>query len=622
MKKINNSLRARITALILLLTVTPLLCTGTFIAHRIYQDQLQQATSLQNEVSKWAENELHCLLSEIEEKIIFAGKAINLLEMDSRHRNVALSKLRSSFKENHHADAVEDIMLFDEHINLLALASRTSIAPAFNQKNLQEIRDIFGSPLKNETLYSPIHFCEQSMEPIIMMAVPLIDYKTGKVKGLIVTCIRLNQVWGDAVSIPVGRSGSTFVTDQTGRVIAHSNPSMIINKDRYDISNQAEVQQDQAGNKFIRVIQKAKIGQQDFFIIVERPFKEAFDLTYNVLTSLLVFLGVFLTIGVSLGIMAARKIVQPLELLAETAERIKAGELGCRATATGNDEIGLLATTFNSMTAQLVTDIERRKKAEEALREHQAELENKIELRTVELQQANSNLNQEIKDRNAVEEHLKVSLAEKEILLKEIHHRVKNNMQIISSLLFLQSQHSASPETHGVIRQSIDRIKAMALIHEKLYSFNKLGEIDIEDYIKTITMHLQGTYGKPDKQISCLVHAEKIFLPVDIAIPCGLILNELLTNCFKYAFETKDSGEIRVTLQRTADHRLTLKVRDNGTGMPARNVGTKSTLGMSLIGSLTSQIGGTCEFTTNQGTECLITFTEKPASAARLSPKP
>ena len=609
MKEIKTSLRSRITALILILTVIPLLCTGIFIAHRIYRDQLQQATRLQSEVAKWVDNELHCLLREIEEKIIFASKTNNLLEMNDRQRNITLSKLRSSFTASNHADVIEDIMLFDDKLKLLALASRTSIAQAFSEEELHEIRLLFGTPLRQKTMYSPIRFCQQAMAPIMMLSIPIIEYNSGTVKGLIVACVRMNSVWEAAVRIPVGRTGTAFVAAADGQIIAHSNPSLVISDHPYNFANHDLVQLNRQGDKVIRVNTKVEIGQQDFFIVVERPFKEAFDLTYSVLISLILSLVFFLTIGVVLGLLAARKIVKPIEQLAETAERIKAGALECRAEVAGTDEIGFLAETFNSMTTQLISDIKRRKKAEETLKEHQAELENKVDMRTAELQNANLSLYKEIKDRIAAEEKLTASLTEKEVLLKEIHHRVKNNMQIISSLLFLQSQNTDSPETLGVIRQSIDRIKTMTLIHEKLYNSSDFAKIDVDDYIRTITSHMQGTYNNPDKKINCQVDIEKVFLPLDITIPCGLILNELLTNCYKYAFESKDSGEIRVSLQRAEDNKLILMVSDNGVGLPEKNGDAEpTTLGMSLIESLTGQIDGTCEFSSNQGAQCKIIF--------------
>ena len=219
-------------------------------------------------------------------------------------------------------------------------------------------------------------------------------------------------------------------------------------------------------------------------------------------------------------------------------------------------------------------------------------------------------ISSDITDRRKEEEiRLRESLAEKESLLKEIHHRVKNNMQIVSSLLSLQSMRSTIPEVHAAIKDSQNRVKTMGLIHEKLYKTDNLAKIEFSDYIKTLTEYLTSTYDSVTRHVQIIIKAENIFLSADTAIPCGLIITELVTNCFKYAFNEQPSGQIEITMKHGADKRIILSICDNGCGLPADFTPDKAdTLGMSLVRNLTRQLDATLTFENDNGAVCRIEF--------------
>ncbi|EKF85995.1 PAS domain S-box protein [Methanobacterium formicicum] len=223
----------------------------------------------------------------------------------------------------------------------------------------------------------------------------------------------------------------------------------------------------------------------------------------------------------------------------------------------------------------------------------------------------------DITERKKAIDNLKSSVNEKEILIKEIHHRVKNNMQIISSLLSLQSQHLTEDEevAQDVLKESQNRVKSMAMIHEKLYQSKDFTHIKFEDYIKRLISNLFYSYDTKMEQIKLRVDVEDIDLNMETAIPCGLIISELFSNSLKYAFPEGKSGEIRVSLKKYQDNEqewnYILTVQDNGIGLPAdfdfRNT---RTLGLELVNSLTKQIDGTLELDRNHGTTFKITFKE------------
>ncbi|MBM3133186.1 MAG: PAS domain S-box protein, partial [Chloroflexi bacterium] len=181
-------------------------------------------------------------------------------------------------------------------------------------------------------------------------------------------------------------------------------------------------------------------------------------------------------------------------------------------------------------------DITERKQAEEALQRAHDELEVRVRERTAQLANANEVLQGEVMERQKAEEQIRASLKEKEVLLKEIHHRVKNNLQVISSLLNLQAANLTDESTLVMFKESQNRVKSMALIHERLYQSKDLAKVDFTEYLQNLATHLFRTYGAKSSSIDLKVDVKDVSLSIDSAVPCGLIVNELLTNALKYAF--------------------------------------------------------------------------------------
>ena len=216
----------------------------------------------------------------------------------------------------------------------------------------------------------------------------------------------------------------------------------------------------------------------------------------------------------------------------------------------------------------------------------------------------------DISTRKKAEQKIKDSLREKEVLLKEIHHRVKNNMQIISSLINLQSLRIDDKKTSKLLQSSQNRIKSMAIIHEKLYQSKDFTNVDLSDYVKSLTNHLLTTYGVDKKKIKFHTDIKDIFLDINRAIPCGLIINELLTNSIKHAFPDGNRGEIKVAIRNQKNRKKELIVSDNGKGIP-ENFDIKSTksLGLTLVKILAEQqLRGSFHLKKNPETRFQIVF--------------
>ncbi|MGZ4892343.1 MAG: sensor histidine kinase, partial [Halobacteriota archaeon] len=206
------------------------------------------------------------------------------------------------------------------------------------------------------------------------------------------------------------------------------------------------------------------------------------------------------------------------------------------------------------------------------------------------------------------DEIIRAALKERETLLKEIHHRVKNNMQVVSSLLSLQASKATEPETIEMLNESQRRIRSMALIHEKLYRSGSLAEINFADYVGSLIDELLQMYNVAEGVITLTADSENVQLGVDAAIPCALIINELVSNSLKHAFPDGRTGEVTVAIHRI-NGTYELTITDNGVGPPPDfDFRTTDSLGLQLVTGLVNQIDGTITLDRTKGTTFIITF--------------
>jgi Signal transduction histidine kinase len=203
---------------------------------------------------------------------------------------------------------------------------------------------------------------------------------------------------------------------------------------------------------------------------------------------------------------------------------------------------------------------------------------------------------------------LKASLHEKDILLKEVHHRVKNNLQVISSLIDLQAERLTDPAMRTLFRDTRDRVRSMALVHEKLYQSADLAHTELGAYIRNVMKELFLAHGEVSSKVTLQLKLEPVFLPVDMAIPCGLILNELATNSLKHAFVGREHGTIEIQLT-SVNESVRLRFRDDGWGLPSGlNLDAADSLGLRLIRMLSKQLRGEVKTHSGEGTTFELHF--------------
>lgn len=245
---------------------------------------------------------------------------------------------------------------------------------------------------------------------------------------------------------------------------------------------------------------------------------------------------------------------------------------------------------------------------EELQRSH-GNLEIRVEERTAELEKLNHALNMEIAERLKSETRLKTIIKEKDILIKEVHHRVKNNMQVISSLLDMSKSRAKHPETEDLLSEAQAKIFTMSLIHSQLYQSDRFDEINMGRFIQSLVDHLSQMH-RGDRNINLRIEVADIHLSVTQAIPCALAVNEIISNAYKHAFDGREDGEITISLQNKQDQKLHLNIKDNGIGIPDHvNMDNTETLGIKLVRNLVLlQLKGDLQVNRIGGTEIDIEF--------------
>jgi PAS domain S-box-containing protein len=218
----------------------------------------------------------------------------------------------------------------------------------------------------------------------------------------------------------------------------------------------------------------------------------------------------------------------------------------------------------------------------------------------------------DVTERREAETRTRAALQEKEMLLREIHHRVKNNLQIIASLLYLQAEQVQEPHALKLLQESRDRIKSMALVHEKLFGARDLSRVDLAGYLQSLAGYLTHVHDAGRRGVKVAVDVDEVTLGIDLAAPCGLIVHELLSNALKYAFPEGRPGSISVAAARGADGTIALEVADDGVGLPAGlEAGGGATLGLRLVRQLVGQLRGTLAVSRSGGTRFHISFSEE-----------
>ncbi len=446
---------------------------------------------------------------------------------------------------------------------------------ASNVRNPQ----VFNSPaLLHKTIEEGKGFAElmkNGKEIHLLIALPVIWVMTNKPEGVLIAEVRLEDLFAETMPATVDRS-----------VALLSHDMVLLQKNKRDEASFFELK------KPLHLSPPLDALAFQFEIEDYRKIQVGWLVG---IYGAVVLLFIALTLWVSKKI--SHVLTNRLLILSDAAKRIaESGSLEVATEVKGTDEVTALAAAFNAMVGKV--------------REARDTLELRVEERTEELYRANEELNTEISERKQAEDLILRSLKEKEVMLKEIHHRVKNNMQVIHSLLSLQAKTSTDKTVRALFEESQNRIQSMSLIHEKLYRSKDMARIDFKDYLQSLVQGIAGTFKRHDVRLS--VDMESFEIDVNTGIPCGLIINELVSNSLKHAFPEGRTGTITLGIRKDSLGNNVLTVADNGIGFPESiDFRNTTSLGLQLVNVLTGQIHGTVELVRNGGTTFRITFPGK-----------
>lgn len=335
-------------------------------------------------------------------------------------------------------------------------------------------------------------------------------------------------------------------------------------------------------------------------LLAEMDLAEAFAPLRGLSITALVVGSLCGAVAIGMGVVFSLSASRSINRLKSATEIMASGDLIYRVDINRKDEIGALASGFNVMAGKLNL------------------LYVSMKSRTVELIKAIKKLKAEIAKRNRAEEQIKISLREKEILLGEVHHRVKNNLQIISSLLDMGSMQTQNQETIDLFTDCRNRVDSIALVHAQLYKSERFDNIDMEEHIKQLSKYLLQIYASK-KTIKFVIKHADIHLSITRAIPCALVLNELISNAIKHAYKEGQKGTIGISMLESSDGAMTISVKDDGMGIPEEiDIDRTNSLGLSLVRNLVyKQLGGIINIKRNRGTELIIEFRPQSGRASR-----
>lgn len=364
-----GSIRKRLTLAFIGLAIGPLLLVGIILARQSFTTQEQQALNLQREVTLRVSTEVRAFLDGLESELSLVNQVQELQKLDREGQRNVLAGLLA------HQDAFESLVLLDSQGQEQVRLARSSVAPP-ELGNRAKTDEFIVPQTSGQAYYSPVHFDETTGEPFITIAVPLPDLRTGLVDGVLVSEVRFQRIWDLIMNLKTSPGQSVYIVDAQNKVVAHRNPSLVLRGTTFHVPDQDGVYPGLTGSSVVLAVDKIHLGGQELNIVAEQTVAEALALAINTIlitTSLMV--GA-LVISVVLGLVIVRQVVQPIQAMATTAEAISAGDLTRQVQVTSRDEVGVLATAFNSMTAQLRQSFENLeqevvevKQAEESLRQ-------------------------------------------------------------------------------------------------------------------------------------------------------------------------------------------------------------------------------------------------------------
>ncbi len=369
-----SSIGKRLTFAFTGLAIGPLLLVGVILTWQSFVTQQQQALNLQVEVAQRVATQVTSFFEQQENMLRFVSRTQELQRLDQAQQRSLLSGLLS------YQYIFEELVLLDSQGREQIYLTRLDLTPT-NLSDRAEADEFVLPQTTGQVYYSPVRFDEITAEPLMTIAMPLFDVRTDQVSGVLSAEMRLKKIWDLIASIRVGPGQSVYIVDAHGDVVAHRDPSVVLRGSRFNIPNGNGIHSGLAGSRVVLAVDPIRLGQQEFYVVAEQPISEALALAIKTVLITVALMMTVLGLSGALGVLMVRQIVQPIQVMAAAAEVISTGDLSQQVEVTRQDELGILADAFNSMTGKLrrlITGLEQqiaeRKQAEEALRQSRAML--------------------------------------------------------------------------------------------------------------------------------------------------------------------------------------------------------------------------------------------------------
>ncbi len=495
-----------------------------------------------------------------------------------------------------------------------------------------------------------IHFSKYTDEYVLSIAAPI--YTNGGISGVLI------------INFAAEKQLFPIIVDKTG--LAYSTDIYLLNRDNYLISTtrygdkllETKIEPEQISlcydDHLKNIIPEMELKKQipyinyhgkkvlgthyyissmQWFLIIEVNAKDTMIPIMEYRNLFAILFSIILVLSFGILYILSIFLTKPIKKLEASVQEIINGDIDYKVATKSKDEIGQLSRVFDEMTTRLIDSQRELKshagKLEEQVKERTAELENKIEESMQQrqailniaddLEKINIDMYKEIETRVKAEEQIKRDLKEKSILLQELYHRTKNNMQVISSMLRMQSRSlkNQSPSgnvnidfLHDSFNDVINKIRSMSLVHQKLYQAKDLSNINLKEYIQDLIKLLMISYKIKSEKISLKLELEDVFVLIDSAMPLSLILNELVSNVFKHSFPDNTKGELSIRLFKDKNDTINIQLSDNGVGIPDDiDLENINTMGLQTVFDLIKyQLEGEVTYETKNGLKWYICF--------------
>ena len=648
MKK--RSIRTRWTISLIFLALLPLSVLGIIVSWKSYTVQTELSVKYQREVSRHALSHVEIFIHEFEAVFRMAIKITNLSSLGNEEKAVVLSKLRSIGDEKH-VNMIEELSFIDGTGREQVRIGRVSL---FTRSDMRELSsaEVFQKPMKTgEVYYGTVLISDQSGEPFYSLGIPTFDMRSGKTNGVLVAKLRLYAAWDMLTSINVGESGHAYIVDRIGRVVAHKDRSLVLKGVSVDMGiEECFIEKGLEGGYVLRVCEPFYLGDNKLRLVTDIPIFEALDPTIEVIETILFLLLISFAGAIILGVLVQRHVVRPIETLAITAQAITDGDLDQRAEVKHDDEIGSLATAFNTMTARLIEtidslleEVKERKKAEEQLKKHRNGLATLVDEATSDLSKSNKKLLEEIKVRAAVEKELNNYKAHLEDLVRErTDELLQSNIKLkdetterkkaCEEAAVMEERSRLARELHDSVSQSLYSLTLFAETGRQLVEKGDLENLRIcfseivsssQVILKEMRLLMfdlrpaaleeEGLMRALQKRLDSVEQRSGVKSELNITGDLKLspvmeeglyrIAQEALNNSLKYSSAQKVTIDINF-----ADEKIEMEVSDDGEGFDVESVLERGGIGLTNMQERAVKLGGNLQVFSTPGKGTNIKF--------------